>query len=47
MTRIVGAVSVFAFYVGLMFALAASPSFMARDMPDQVAASDEAVVATQ
>ena len=47
MTRIVGAASVFALYVGLMFALAASPSFLARDVPDQVAASNEAVVATQ
>jgi hypothetical protein len=47
MIRILGAASVFALYVGLMFALAASPSFLPTDTPDELAASDEAVVVTQ
>jgi len=47
MIRILGAASVFALYVGLMFALAASPSFFPTDAPDELAASDEAVVVTQ
>ena len=47
MIRILGAASVFALYAGLMFALAASPSFFPTDAPDELAASDEAVVVTQ